>query len=278
MTKYVYISLVGTSILRNLGNQLEGWRNKYQDISSWHNMRLDDPRNIYPQGLLCRLKDLEPSLFNEMINKTLGMGEKASAEATGIVKMSSLLTHHRRETEVVLYPTSSCSSILSAELNETLLKQLGYGVVRVKVLEKLGRFESFEDGLVELLDEVTSEIDRASSKDTPVYINASPGFKAESSFLVIASLLAGAKGVVYIHETFHEPIFIPAIPISIDEDFVKKVKSLEDRIPLEAWGSIEPDLRRELVDRGIVKHVEGYYAVRPWIRSLIEKLEASKSK
>lgn len=275
--KFIYISLVGTSILKNTIQRLDKWKDKYNDINTWHNMPLEDPRNIYPQGFLCKLRELEQLLYIELLEKSLALGVVASAESTGLVKMSSLLMHDRKDVEVVLYPTSSCASVLSAELNKTLLEKLGFSRVRIELLEKLGKLESFEEGLVELLDKVVEEVLNARKNGIPVYTNATPGFKAESSFLVIASLLAGANGAVYIHETFDNPIFIPLIPVSINEEFRRVVKSLGEKIPGEAWSSIDLEVRRELIERGIVLHKEGYYVIRPWIKTLVEKIVNSQS-
>ncbi|MEM0001263.1 MAG: hypothetical protein QXY82_08155 [Desulfurococcaceae archaeon] len=46
--RYLYISLVGTSVLRNTAMRLKDkWRDKYPDLENWHSLPLDDERNIY---------------------------------------------------------------------------------------------------------------------------------------------------------------------------------------------------------------------------------------
>lgn len=271
--RYLYISLVGTSILRNVCQRVKDkWIEKHRDIETWYNMGLDDPRNIYPDGMLCKLKVYEHDLYEDLVDVAISLAEKASAEISGFTGLTSICNHSRSAVNIVLYPTASCTSILSAELNRIVLLKLGFKSIEIEILEKLGRSESFEEGLIELLDKVITRIEEARSRGIRVFVNATPGFKAESSFLVLASLLAGASGVIYIHETFREPIFMPAIPIGIDREFAEIVENIGDRIPLEAWSSIEFEKRLELRERGIVRCVEDYCEIRPWISALVKRL------
>lgn len=271
--RYLYISLVGTSILRNAVQRIkERWVDRYSDIETWHNIGLDDPRNIYPDGMLCELKIREHELYEDLVDAAISLAEAASAEISGFIGLSNICNHNRDIVNIILYPTASCTSILSAELNRIVLIKLGFRNIEIEALGKLGKPEIFEEGLIELLDKVIKRIEEAKEKGNRVFINATPGFKAESSFLVLASLLAGASGVIYIHETFREPIFMPAIPIGINEEFAEIVENLGDKIPLEAWGSIEFEKRIELKERGIVKCMEDYCEIRPWISVLVKRL------
>ncbi|MEM1830604.1 MAG: putative CRISPR-associated protein [Desulfurococcaceae archaeon] len=275
--RYLYISLVGTSVLRNTAMRLKDkWRDKYPDLENWHSLPLDDARNVYNTGLLCRLRTADPELYEDMLNEAMSLGEKASAEVAGVVGLAGTLIHSYDKVHVVLYPTATCNSLLSAEINKAVLKGLGFRSIEVQPIEKLGKLEEFEEGLVELLDKVVPRILEAGSKGMSVYLNATPGFKAESSFLVLSSLLAGVKGVVYIHETFREPVFIPAVPISVEKEFAEWIKSLGDEIPREVWSTIPQLMRQELTERGLVKQAGEVYVVRKWVWKLLEKLQKNR--
>lgn len=271
--RYLYISLVGTSVLRNVAQTVkEKWEDKYRDIMFWHNMPLDNPRNTYPEGELCRLNTVEPELYADMVEAARNLREKASAEVAGLVGISSVRGHSRALVEVLLYPTASCTSVLSAKINREVIVDLGFSRVEMKVLEKLGKLETFEEGLVELLDNVVSAVVDARRRKLRVFVNATPGFKAESSFLVLASILAGADGAVYVHETFREPVFIPAVPLKVDESFVGIFKAFmpEGRAPRDVWSYVDLEVRQLLEERGIVKCEKDYCELRPWIKLLVK--------
>lgn len=274
---YVYMSLVGTSILRNVVERIKDrWLDRYPDMVGWHSLPLEDSRNAYPDGLLCRMGETDAALYGDMLKAASSLGYRASAEVSGLVGLASTLSHSYRDVQVVLYPTASCSSYLSAQLNASLLRSMGFESVEVKVLERLGRPGLLNEGLIELLDKTVPLILEASRAGRDVYLNAAPGFKAESSFLVLASLLAGAKGVIYIHETFRDPVFLPAIPLKVDERFVEIIESFGDAMPEEAWESVDHHVRRELVERGIVARKGEVYVVRPWVRELVKSLATSR--
>lgn len=269
------MTLVGTSVLKNTAQVvIETWRSKYSDLDNWHNMSLADSRNIYPDGLLCKLDLVEPDLYSDMLDAAVSLGERASAEVSGLVGIASSRGHSRSDVEILLLPTGSCTSVLSSKLNRQLAIHLGFASVKISVVERLGRFETFEEGLVDLLNTVVLAIKEARERGQRVFVNATPGFKAESSFLVLASLLAGADGVVYLHETFREPIYIPAVPIKIDDQFASLVKRImpDGRISREEWGYVDITTRQMLEERGIVKCEKDVCKVNPWIKSLVDKL------
>ncbi|MEM4593089.1 MAG: hypothetical protein QW196_06770, partial [Sulfolobales archaeon] len=131
--RYLYISLVGTSVLRNTAVKLKDkWRSKYPDLENWHSLPLDDERNIYRTGLLCDLKNLDPLLYDDMLNEAMNLGEKASAEVAGIVGLARTLMHSYDKVHVVLYPTATCNSLLSAEINRDVLGSLGFRSIEVQ--------------------------------------------------------------------------------------------------------------------------------------------------
>lgn len=274
MSRYLYISLVGTSILRNTAkNVKQKWSQKYPDIDQWFVMSLHDTRNTYPDGEICKIRELDFSLYRDLLEEACKLGEKASAEVYGLVGIANTMMHSMKEVSVLLLSTATCTSLLSAYLNKELLVDMGFSRVEIEVVRGFEKLEDFEKGLIELLDKAITRIVEAKTSQTGVYINAAPGFKVESSFLILASLLAGARGIMYIHETFHEPVFIPAIPIKIDESLMKLVLEHEGRIPREAWSTLDQYYRQFLEESGIVRRAGDYWEIRPWIRILIEKIK-----
>ncbi|MGB9705626.1 MAG: putative CRISPR-associated protein, partial [Pyrobaculum sp.] len=47
---------------------------------------------------------------------------------------------------------------------------------------------------------------------------ATGGYKPESTFAVIAAYIAGAVGVMYVHESFQEVVMLPMVPLQLREE------------------------------------------------------------
>ncbi|MCC6014869.1 MAG: hypothetical protein LM564_04095, partial [Desulfurococcaceae archaeon] len=92
-----------------------------------------------------------------------------------------------------------------------------------------------------------------------------------------ASILAGARAVYYIHETFRRPVKLPAIPVSVDSRYLELLRRVAEGGGLElaqAYGLLgltEADVR-DLEDRYLA-YVDGT-VLRPrrWVVKLLEKL------
>lgn len=273
----MYISLVGTSILRNACRDhsiKSKWSQQYPDIENWHSLPLIDPRNNYPDGEICRIGEENPLLYHDLLNIAKKLENKASAEIAGILGIARSRGHSLDDVEILLIPTKTCTSKLSAELNNQLLVEKGFQKVHMEYVSGFSSPDTFEEGLTELLDIVVSRMARAKKEGKRIFVNAMAGFKAESTFMVIASFLAGADGVIYMHETFHEPIYLPAIPIEIEHSIIELFRTSGFRIPIEVWSSLDVATRRRLQESGLIQHKGEFYELRPWIRVLVEKLSA----
>jgi len=53
------------------------------------------------------------------------------------------------------------------------------------------------------------------------YVVATGGYKPESTFAVTAAYVAGAHGVVYVHETFKDVVELPILPLQLEETLAK---------------------------------------------------------
>lgn len=101
------------------------------------------------------------------------------------------------------------------------------------------------------------------------YVNATPGFKAETYFVTLISLLLRVDEIVYIHENFEQPVSISSIPISIDVNGLKQLLQVfdrKDRVHINAVTSILHEKFLEYKDRGLVVVESEYVRLRPWIK------------
>lgn len=62
---------------------------------------------------------------------------------------------------------------------------------------------------------------RARREGRLTYVVATGGYKPESTFAVIAAYLAGAHGVIYVHETFKDVVELPILPLQLEETLAK---------------------------------------------------------
>lgn len=265
MYRFVHVIPVGTSLLgnfqRDFPKRVSGW-----GFSNWDRWAPDDRR----QDLLCsRYKEV----FVELSSYLSSRGFEASAELSPLRRAFDLFGHPPDKTLIMLYSTETCNSRLAMETIAGFLRDRGYHVNEASI-RGVRSSDDFEEGLVEVLDKVVRLIMDWRARGARVFVNATPGYKAESSFLVLASLLAGADVIYYMHESFRDIVILPSIPIEIRREYVELIKRFseprEQREAEEIAGT--PDRLRELVLRGIVKS-DGYkYITRRWARKLLESI------
>ncbi|MEM2149882.1 MAG: putative CRISPR-associated protein [Nitrososphaerota archaeon] len=94
--------------------------------------------------------------------------------------------------------------------------------------------------LIEVLDKVSFIVESAKKRNCRVYVNATPGFKAETAFVMLISLLLGVNGVVYIHDSFDQLVLIPST------DFTRNWGVEETSRPIRG-GKLDPCKRFPLV-------------------------------
>jgi len=279
----VILSPVGTSLLSNFINAGESDRCDYcreiiekyrdRDPRSWPRLSVEDERNRFPGGFLCSFVE-GTDLFDSLMRFVEDVGPRACAELSGIEVITQLYGLVRSETTIVLLPTQTCNSDLCARVLEKALRGVFRGVEVVR-LRSVGRVEDFEEFAIEVLDKVVKRVLSERRRGRRVFINAAPGFKAEVSFLVLASILAGATGVVYIHEAFREGIALPLPPIKLDRGRLEPLlRVLGDRECIDYGYALEQlgeEQVAELRDRGVVTtKSRGELCVRKWVRKLLE--------
>jgi len=263
--RFVHVVPVGTSLLGNFQRDFAE-RVSIWGFSGWDRWAPDDRR----QDLLCsRYGEVLADLSSYLSSR----GFEVSAELSPLRRAFDLFGHPPGETLVMLYSTETCNSRLAREAIAGFLRGFGYHVNEASI-RGVRSSDDFEEGLVEVLDKVVRLIVDWRARGARVFVNATPGYKAESSFLVLSSLLAGADVIYYMHESFRDIVILPSIPIEIRREYMELIKRFsEPREPREAEEIAgTPDRLRELVLRGIVKLDRNRYVVRRWARKLLESL------
>lgn len=275
MVSVCYISLVGTSLLGNFNRALGArYRSRYPDFGEWYRLSPSDDRNRIPDGDVCNALE-DRSLIGDMISFVVNERGRSCAEVNGVLGIQSVFGHSPGNVEIVLLYTKTCTARLVSKVLVEAFQGLGFQKPLLIELSKIESVDEFDYGLVELLDKVFSIVSDRRSRGMRIYINATPGFKAETAFIVIASMLLGVDAAIYIHESFDYPVILPSLPIAIRKEELEpllKVFGEDNSIHINAFVSALGDSKlREYVDKGIVRMKGEEVVIRPWIRYLIEK-------
>jgi len=140
---------------------------------------------------------------------------------------------------------------------------------------EVGFEDEFEQTLFSLIDKVGGDIADYSKKGWRVFIHASAGFKAETTFMVIIGSLMGADLILYRHESFQRVVVLPALKLRIEEELLKELEKFKQPVPksvAEQW-MLSPYELTELRDLGYLKETPSGYVLREWIKKYLEKIE-----
>lgn len=270
MVSWLHIISVGTSILVNY-ERYKASEAERLGVSGWGRASPMDP----VQDVALSHASPSSMVFQSLMKFVEENPYRASAELNAFLKYTSLSSHAPPgEVGVLLYSSDTGTGYLCSRLVYEYLRRTGYRVLAEPlIITGLGRGpEKLDDALASLMDLVVSRIREWSGRGVKVYINATGGFKPETTFLVIASCIAGATAAYYIHEVFHEVTELPLPPLNLDpklRELVKKTVSSppasmrEFREEAENLG-LDP---QELLERKLFK-TTGTGAVKPrrWLQ------------
>lgn len=277
MARAGYITLVGTSLLSNFSRE-RGSAVGYSDFSEWFRLSPSDERNTYPDGVVCRAAE-DRSLIDLMASYIAERRGRSCAEVNGVLGIQELFAHSPGDVEIVMMHTGVCNTILTSKSLLEGFRRLGFTHTTAVALKGFTSPEEFDRGLILLVDRLAAAVGDMRRRGLRIYVNATPGFKAESAFLTIASMLLGVDAAVYIHESFNYPVVIPSLPVSLDVESLStllKIFSGEDRVHIHALTSaLSHEEVREYVEKGVIR-IHGEYAIlRPWIRHIVEAVRKS---
>ena len=275
----LYVSPVGTSILSNFVRdpRFKSVVEKYKDkrVFDWYRLPPGDSLNTVPDGYICSVVSGH-ELYEAIKKFVFSDPQRASAEINGVVSTANLFGHNLKDVEVLLYTTRTCTSRLCASIASETLKSV-YNVKSVQVVE-VKAFRSpdeFDEGLMEILDKVVRAVVNYRKRGYRVYVSATPGYKAETAFVALASILAGASAVTYIHESFGTAVTLPTPPITLDKQRLEEVTKIFreaeciDKGELISRG-LDENRVRDYIELGILKVKGGKVCLRTWTKKILE--------
>lgn len=227
MVRWMHVIASGTSVLRNFEfvRRDEAVR---LGVEGWFRLAPGDPRQELAERVVGEGRGNE--VYEALWNFLAGDPEAASAEINAFLKYVSLAAHApRSEVGVLVFSTDTGTGYLCAALVHEYLRSEGYVTLTPAPVRVSGlgtSEESLDDGLANLLDEVVSVIRDEVGRGVKVYVNATAGFKAETTFLALAAAMAGATAAYYIHESFREVVELPLPPLAIDSRVRELVEAI----------------------------------------------------
>ncbi len=211
MAKYFHAISTGTSILQNFVRNNTEFAKKYR-MEDWYKLKPFSEQQKYIEPCIAKGNEVHEALL-KYVNEN---PRKASAELNSFLTFIETYGHRKEDVEFLLYSTDTNNNRLCAQITyEYLISQNFRAAYEVVVVKDFGR--DFEAGLVNLMERIIRIIKSKSEQGYRVYINATAGYKLETSFLVLASMLTLRKRpiVYYQHEAFEKPMTAPTLPIML---------------------------------------------------------------
>jgi putative CRISPR-associated protein (TIGR02619 family) len=276
MEKYFHVISTGTSILQNFVRNNTEFAKKYR-MEDWYRLKPFSQQQKYIEPYIAKGNEVHEALLKYVSENP----KKASAELNSFLTFIETYGHRKEDIEFLLYSTDTNNNRLCAQIiYEYLISQDFRAAYEVVVVKDFGR--DFEAGLVNLMERVIRIIKKKSEQKYRVYINATAGYKLETSFLVIASMLTLKKRPIayYQHEAFDEPIIVPSLPITVDENLLKIAEMFEMETPVFiareklARFDLNPDDLDVIYPYCFIRNTDkGTIKTREWLITLLKILK-----
>lgn len=248
----IHIVTVGTSILRNAAQSSELPQEIAEKVKRWVISPPGSPEDVEAgeKGVpgqrefraIYDLLKLEPRKMSAELNSIWLYLER------GRIEKAELLASDSGACEF-------CAKLLKEYLTEQGIEAEAHRIA--------GLGKSFDEGLYNLLDRVSTLVKLHREKGGKVYLNATGGFKPETAVLYAAACVLGADRVYYIHETMKDVVEVPAPPLTINPEYAGAVKRLA------AGASIPEKALRELELKGLITQYGREYRLRKWVELLL---------
>ncbi len=209
-------------------------------------------------------------VFNTLLELVEWNPKFMSAELNALLCFSETYSRLKPD-EIYLYHTDTGAGKLCSQIIYYYLKKRGFKVYEPIRVEEFGI--SFNRGLINLLNKVGRIIYSKKTQGHRVYLNVTAGYKAENAFLTLAGWLLGADGAYYMHESFNNPTLIPAIPVTVKEEYLNIARELRELgttpkyILEQKYSKI---LLEDLEYKGIIEIKNEKVKLRDWVKALLK--------
>jgi len=237
------------------------------------------PSDSIQEEFLKRATPSDP-VFREVLEIVSSDPRRFSAELNSLIAFFNSLParHSVDEVEVYLYPTDTGTARFCANIINEVIREHGsrlFGVTKVTpyepiVVKGFGTGPAFfSEGLVELVDKYARLIASKARQGFKVVVNATAGFKPETTYAALIALMSCAWRVIYMHESFREVVELPILPIGIRQRYLDELGKVGNGAPRYVLTQQGVDVD-DLLERGLVEERDGMVRPREWVRKLLE--------
>lgn len=224
------VSPISTSLLSNFWiDEGKEFAFRYDDLSEWPRLPLNNIRNTHHDGSTCRAIE-DKNFINVLADYGLRFREKSYTEVHDVLSIQIVFTHDPKY--VALYPlyARTYNTRVTVHAPTKVFSLYGFSKVSPIELKGISSINEFYRGLIEVLDKVSNTIGSHKNK-CRVYTNTTPGFKAETFFITLISLLIGVN-IIYIHESLSQPILSLRVPLLIERKELKQLLEILEKIKI----------------------------------------------
>ena len=237
------------------------------------------PDNPIQDEFLKRATPSDP-VFREVLEIVSSNPRGFSAELNSLIAFFNFLParHSVDETEVYLYPTDTGTARFCANIINEVIRKHGsklFGVTKVTPYEPIvvrgfGTGPAFfSEGLVELIDKYARLIASKARQGFKVVVNATAGFKPETTYAALIALMSCAWRVIYTYEGFSGVVELPILPIGIRQRYLDELGKVGNGAPRYVLAQQGVDVD-DLVERGLVEERDGVVRPKEWVKKLLE--------
>nr|KJR72263.1 MAG: hypothetical protein TU36_03140 [Vulcanisaeta sp. AZ3] len=126
------------------------------------------------------------------------------------------------------------------------------------------------------MDKYAKIITNKNKEGYKVIINATAGFKPETTYITTISQLLGAWRIIYSHETFKEVIELPTLPLTIKEEYIKILNEISNKKSIDIAKNIARQIGidiEDLLEKNLVEEQNGTIKIREWTKKLLELIQ-----
>lgn len=275
---YFHIISTGTSILSNFNKYSRddpeiGALIRRYGVDRWASLKPGDRLEKDVEAAIASGHPVHSALL-DFVKKD---PRSASAELNSFLKFIDKYGQPKDRIEIALYSTQTPNNRLTAKIIYEYLRGEGFYLVGEPIAIEGFQYGEiyFDTAMVEILDKIVGMIHRKIMQGYDVYINGTAGFKPETSFIIIASMIAvkSPLTIYYIHETHREPVILPALPITIESKYLEIIKNYMEPKP---YNIVYKELDEKginldhLIEIGLIEEEKGRVKTRKWINHLIK--------
>jgi len=197
--KKFFVISTGTSILGNfVRSNKESELVKKYSMDKWANLAPNDPLQRKIENFIPKGNEVHDSLLEFVKSNP----KDASAELNSFLSFLEKYMIKKEDIEVLIYSTDTSNNRLTAQIVYEYLQGEGFRLVgNVVVVDNFGvSVDMFELELSSLLDKVVGVLKSKVDQGYEIYVNATAGYKPETTFLVLASMLVSKLSPVVFYQ------------------------------------------------------------------------------